>query len=44
MRLVEVIKSDHTDPAVFDQMLAFGKSIGVDIVNNPDWWTNYKVQ
>lgn len=28
MKLVEVIKCDHTDPAVFDAMVEFGKTIG----------------
>jgi 3-hydroxyacyl-CoA dehydrogenase len=28
MKLVEVIRTEHTDPEVFNRMLAFGKDIG----------------
>lgn len=36
MRLVEVIKTDHTDPAVFDAVAAFGKAIGKTTVTCKD--------
>lgn len=36
MKLVEVIRCEHTDPAVFDTMTAFGKSLGKTTVSCND--------
>ncbi len=36
MKLVEVIRTTHTDPAVFDRMLGFGKDIGKVTVSCKD--------
>jgi len=40
MQLVEVIRTDQTDPAIFQRAYAFSKALGktpIDCIDTPGW-------